>query len=288
LRRSLAACGAIRDQATEILVIDNGSATDETRRVAAAAGVRCIREEKRGLSAARNRAILEAHGEVIAFIDDDCEVTREWIPALLEAFRDARVGCVAGRNLLDANANRVQRTTAQYVSGRGDADRVVHPSDLGSVYTRAIVGSGSNFSVRREAAVAAGGFPETLRSGEEVFLFVRLLRTGHSLAFAHRATVIHRHRERAGQQVSRIAFYGRHTAILFLYLAMLDRRLWLFAFNCAYAAAANVRSAVRWMLRRRFLMAVYSIAQLFGMAAGTATAWLRVPALRRELRTARL
>jgi GT2 family glycosyltransferase len=219
---------------------------------------------------------------VIAFIDDDCEVTREWIPALLDAYRDPRVACVAGRNLLSPEANPVQRTTAQYVSGRGDTDRVVHPSDLGNVYTRAIVGSGSNFSVRRAAAISAGGFSETLRSGEEVFLFVRLLRTGHSLAFAHRATVTHHHRERATQQVSRIAFYGRHTAILFLYLAMLDRRLWLFAFNCARAAAVNVRDALVALLRGRFLIALYAIAQSVGITAGAATAWLTVPALRAE------
>lgn len=55
----------------EIVVIDDGS-TDCTANVAGAvAGVRVIRQQNAGVSAARNAAIAASTGEVIAFLDAD-------------------------------------------------------------------------------------------------------------------------------------------------------------------------------------------------------------------------
>ena len=62
----------------EVVVIDDGS-TDETPAIVrryAAAGVRCISQQNRGLSEARNRGILETTGELVTFLD--CDDT--WVP----------------------------------------------------------------------------------------------------------------------------------------------------------------------------------------------------------------
>lgn len=78
----------------EILVIDNspqaeGRAVAERRQAAfAREGVplRYILEERPGVSFARNRGVLEAAGELIAFIDDDERACGGWLERLLEPF----------------------------------------------------------------------------------------------------------------------------------------------------------------------------------------------------------
>jgi glycosyltransferase involved in cell wall biosynthesis len=56
----------------ELIVVDDGS-TDGSGRIAESYGdpVRCIRQENGGMAAARNRAIPEARGDYLAFLDAD-------------------------------------------------------------------------------------------------------------------------------------------------------------------------------------------------------------------------
>lgn len=64
----------------ECLIIDDGS-TDSTADVARSyEGVRCISQPNGGDAHARNRAIAEAHGDLIAFLDAD----DVWLPRKLE------------------------------------------------------------------------------------------------------------------------------------------------------------------------------------------------------------
>lgn len=90
----------------EVIVVDNAS-TDATQDVIAAAapamGVpfRPVREATLGLSAARNRAVAESRGEVIAFLDDDAVCETDWLVRLLEVYEDhPDAECVGGRVLL--------------------------------------------------------------------------------------------------------------------------------------------------------------------------------------------
>ncbi|CAH1203800.1 hypothetical protein PAECIP111890_02344 [Paenibacillus sp. JJ-223] len=85
----------------EILVIDNRS-TDNTKELFDSmqfpSNVRYIFEPQLGLSYARNRAIEEAKGEFILFLDDDALAFPSWIDEVLKIFdKDPAIGCVGGK-----------------------------------------------------------------------------------------------------------------------------------------------------------------------------------------------
>ena len=58
---------------------------------------RYIHEPQAGLSHARNRAIRESRGAVIAFLDDDVLVPRTWLKELLQGFERTGADCLGGR-----------------------------------------------------------------------------------------------------------------------------------------------------------------------------------------------
>jgi glycosyltransferase involved in cell wall biosynthesis len=285
LRRCLASVVSIRDQVREILVVDNGSATDETRRVAENAKVACVREERRGLSAARNRALAEVTSDIVAFTDDDCEPTREWIPALIAAFDDERVGCVTGRTSLAPGADRMQRVVADYLLGpRAASPRAIRPQDLRGVYTRGIAGVGANMAFRLSAIRTTGGFPEIFESsGDDAYMFVAILRAGYEIRYEPAAVVVQRHRDTLSSQAARTFAYGRNTIVLFEYLATVEGGRYDFARNVLHAAAARLLVATRYLIRLQLAQVVLSAAQIAGMIAGTITAPAKLPPIRREI-----
>ncbi|MDR2820252.1 MAG: glycosyltransferase [Desulfovibrio sp.] len=71
----------------EVIVIDNNS-TDDTREVAESfrgnfPNLHVVFEPEQGLSHARNRALVEAETEWIAFLDDDAKAYPNWVETIL-------------------------------------------------------------------------------------------------------------------------------------------------------------------------------------------------------------
>jgi len=84
----------------EVLIIDNNS-TDETKKLAEDfckehRNFSYIFEEKQGLSQARNRAIDEAKGTYLAYIDDDAIADREWVKSILDCFNQTNADVLGG------------------------------------------------------------------------------------------------------------------------------------------------------------------------------------------------
>ena len=84
----------------EVLIIDNNS-TDDTKKIALDfcgkhSNFKYIFEEKQGLSHARNRAIEEAKGGYLAYIDDDAIADKEWIKSILDCFAKTNADVVGG------------------------------------------------------------------------------------------------------------------------------------------------------------------------------------------------
>src|SRR5262245_9973737 len=83
----------------ELLVVDNDPSNDSTERLVRQRypHIRYVREPRPGLDWARNRAILESRGELLAFTDDDVVVDPGWVWGLVEPFEaDPDVMAVTG------------------------------------------------------------------------------------------------------------------------------------------------------------------------------------------------
>lgn len=87
----------------EVIVVDNGS-TDHTKQVVhefqkmVHIPVIYLFEARLGLSVARNRALREASGEYVLFLDDDAVASTDWISGIVTLFElDPRIGCVGGK-----------------------------------------------------------------------------------------------------------------------------------------------------------------------------------------------
>jgi GT2 family glycosyltransferase len=192
--------------AFEVLVVDNASAEDRLQAVCAAREwVRYVREPLVGLNFARNRAIREARGEVVAFLDDDVVVDANWLAALRRAWAEnPDAGCVTGLVLPMA-----LDTEAQWLfEMRGGFRRDFRPLRFGIERYRerhypcgaGRFGAGANMSVRRALVTRLGGFDEALDTGRplpgggDLDIFYRILRSGAPLVYEPQAAVYHDHR----------------------------------------------------------------------------------------------
>jgi glycosyltransferase involved in cell wall biosynthesis len=74
----------------ELIVVDNGSldnADDVVVKYTSRLPIRLIREDKAGLSNARNRGVAEAKGDYICWVDDDLVIDPAWLTAYASAFK---------------------------------------------------------------------------------------------------------------------------------------------------------------------------------------------------------
>ncbi len=86
----------------EIVVVDNNSKDDTFEVIksfhnSSYIPVRYVKEQKQGLSHARNRGIQESLGKYVAFTDDDAVVDKRWVSSLYETFQKYKCDCVGGK-----------------------------------------------------------------------------------------------------------------------------------------------------------------------------------------------
>jgi glycosyltransferase involved in cell wall biosynthesis len=101
----------------EVIVVDNGS-VDATRAVVESCRVwfpvplNYVLEPRQGVSYARNAGIHWARGALLAFVDDDVQVDREWLERLVEvAAAHPHIAASAGRSCRDGGRYRRRGST---------------------------------------------------------------------------------------------------------------------------------------------------------------------------------
>ena len=190
--------------AIECVVIDNAS-TDETPRIVEEMAnsappflIRGVREPRQGSSFARNRAVDEARGDFIVFLDDDATADREWLRAMLSALENRGLDAACGLVL-----PRWSMPPPPWLGPRLWVKLAVHDrAAIGSAPTdeNEVLGNyfSANVGFRRSAFERFGRFREDLgvvgknpMSGEDTELFARIITRGGKMGFVPDAIVHH-------------------------------------------------------------------------------------------------
>ena len=224
LRLCLASVVQHAPASVEVVVVDDaspGGAVSEAAR--AFPGVRTVRLEKRGgFCVAANAGLRAAISPIVELLNDDAEVEASWAEAALKWFADPTVAAVAplvlrrpdetspsygGRLDSRAAGELIDSAGDRYYLG-GVAGKRGSGQTVGSEYLRArpVFGaSASSAFYRRDAVLAAGGFPDSFAAYyEDVDLSFRLHWAGFQIIYEPASRVWHR--------VS--ASYGRPSATL--------------------------------------------------------------------------
>lgn len=182
----------------EILIVDN-NCTDSTARVInswkSSFGrlLRTCTEKQQGLSHARNKALVEARGSIVCFIDDDVIVDPNWLRAVADTFKVYDAAVVGGRSYLIYPHSR-----PAWLSDEKEVllSRLDHGPDVLVDTDRELYGL--NFSVDKDIALTAGGFDDrfgrtgnSLGCGEEYDLLKRIRAMGAMAVYQPTAVVGH-------------------------------------------------------------------------------------------------
>lgn len=169
----------------EVLVVDDGS-TDDTAQVlrSYSPAVMVVRKVNGGLSSARNAGIINARGELVAFLDaDDC-----WLPTKLERqvelmrSRPELGFCSTAARVVGPDGTLLNIWTGAQWQG----SFLVH---LFGTHGN-VAGSGSAVVARRALFDQAGGFDESLRSLEDIDMWMRLAAVSEYSCLHESLTVI--------------------------------------------------------------------------------------------------
>lgn len=207
----------------EIVIVDDGSKDDSVsvieRLAADEPRIRLVRHPRnRGEAAARNTGMREARGRLIAFLDSD----DSWLEGKLErtckAMADPDVAAVVTGNIVVMpDGDRMY----------DDAWHFHEPITVRTLLVKGCsIGLGGNVLMRRDAALAAGPFDETLKLYVDVDWLCRFLDGRRMIAINEPYTIYYKAPLRDGDAVAAAAdvFQAKNAALIGRFSAR-DRRL---------------------------------------------------------------
>jgi GT2 family glycosyltransferase len=209
LRESLDSLFSMNEPPSEVIVVDSNS-TDDTHELVKNYPLKFININERSMVKARNIGLQNAKGEVVAYVDDDVVVSKDWSKYILEPYEDECVGGVVGRVVSYDDGGKALYLSTKYMTiGKvfdnglilGNFDiPTQHPIEVDTLI-------GCNMAFRRDLLLEAGGFDENFRGScfrDDTDISLRLKRLNYKLIYHPKAIVRHKFK---GKSVNNKWFY---------------------------------------------------------------------------------
>ncbi len=157
---------------------------------------RVVQEDQLGVAHARNRALTEAKGEYVAFLDDDETPEPDWLTNIEQVIDDYQPAAIGGRIRAHLPGGRPSWLTDELLGFLGELDYGPVERALTEASTPIFTG---NAVFHRQTVLDAGGFDGNLgrrgniqSGGEDTELYQRLINLKKPVRWAPQAVIHHR------------------------------------------------------------------------------------------------
>lgn len=174
----------------EVIVVNDGGDQDLSaivEPVSKIINVRLMNQRKAGPATARNTGVASSNGQFIAFTDDDCTPSADWLTVFASRLQQNPSRMYGGHtiNALKGNIySAASQSLVDYLYGYAEAHR-----------GHARFFTSNNIAVARNMFESVGGFDTSFPGacGEDRELCDRWLGLGHEMSFVPEAKVFHHH-----------------------------------------------------------------------------------------------
>jgi len=218
----------------EIVITDGGS-TDDTAQIveefiASGAPVKLVRVSRSMPGRARNLAAKTARCDWLAFTDAGITLAPDWLEALTTRRRESSADVIYGTYDPIVNSFFTECAAIAYVPPPFEVDDAL-------VRPRSIVSA----LMRRQAWESVGGFPEDLRSAEDLLFMNRVEEAGFRMARTSRARAFWQIQPNLSRTFKRFTQYSRNNTRAGLF-AEWQRTIFIY-----YALIAASLASVLWL-----------------------------------------
>jgi glycosyltransferase involved in cell wall biosynthesis len=166
---------------SQIIVVDDGS-SDRTVQIAKRFPIEIVQHGyNKGLAEARNTGIREAKGDIIFFVDSDCEMYPNDIEYALKDFQEYQVDAICGQEIVIDAKTIVDKYRAHFPQSWGSI-KIIDPHFLWGLCS----------AFKRESLLKVGLFSPIFKTnGEDVDISLRMKKMGYRLLYDPRIKVNH-------------------------------------------------------------------------------------------------
>ena len=193
----------------ELIISDDGS-TDGTKELIkkwkrkASFNIKYISQMNKGPGSARNHGLKNSNGELIVFIDSDCEAHPEWLKIIMENYKKDNFDACGGPDSSKDDFTILQKSidysmTSFLTTGgmRGHSEKMI-----AKFYPRT-----HNMAIKKAIYDQIGGFG-SLRHGQDIEYSNRIRKSGARIKFIKDAIVYHRRRSSLKQFYKQVFNWG--------------------------------------------------------------------------------